>query len=228
MSVPTQLVLPVGRQAEPTFDTFLGAGNREVVARLRDIAVHPQVCRLWLVGGAGFGKSHLLGALAAATRSLGRGAAEALLAGGSVDDLRALAGVATVLVDSVDAVCGDARWEAALLQLCNEQRGAIVFTAACHPAEAGIDLPDLRTRLAAAEVYRLASLLDADRLILRAARARTLGIDLPEDVAAYLLARLPRDAGTLSAAIDALDLAAWREQRRLTVPFVRAVLPDLP
>ena len=57
-------------------------------------------------------------------------------------------------------------------------------------------------------------------------RATALGIELPEDVANYLLARLPRDAASLSAAIDSLDLASWRTQRRLTVPFVRAVLKD--
>ena len=226
VETPVQLVLPVRLTAAPSLDNFQGTANRELLARLRDIASEPQQGRLWLVGSAGSGKSHLLTAVLSAAQTMGRAIATVDVADSSADSLRSVAVAALVVVDGVDGIAGDAAWEASLLQLCNEQRGALVFASRRHPADAGFLLADLRSRLAGCEIYRLAGLTDADRTALLSMRATALGIELPEDVANYLLARLPRDAASLSAAIDSLDLASWRTQRRLTVPFVRAVLKD--
>ena len=226
MAAPIQLVLPVVRRAAPSLDNFLG--NREVVARLRGIAALPQYSRIWLIGGPGSGKTHLVGAVLNAARTAGHRVGEIVPRQAQPDDLRQLAGLDLAGIDGAEAIGGDPAWEAALLQLCNEQRGSIVFTAMRHPADAGVVLPDLRSRLVACEVYRLVGLSDPDRLALLGARAAALGIALPDDVARYLLVRLPRDAATLTAAIDGLDLASWRTQRRLTVPFVRDVLRDKP
>lgn len=228
--MPTQLVLPMAQRAVASLDNFLGLGNAEVVARLRGARAAPGRVRIWLIGAAGAGKTHLLqGALAHAGADGGAdgGAGRAAYIDPAVmqpDDLRALVAVRLLAVDAVDALAADASWEASLLQLCNEQSGALLFAAARHPLDAGFVLPDLRSRLAACEIYRLAALDDADRIALLATRATALGIELPAEVTQYLMTRLPRDAGSLSAAIDRLDLASWRTQRRLTVPFVRAVL----
>ena len=52
-------------------------------------------------------------------------------------------------------------------------------------------------------------------------RAASRGLELTEEVAAYLLRRCPRDLVTLFALLDQLDTASLAAQRRLTIPFVR-------
>jgi hypothetical protein len=57
-------------------------------------------------------------------------------------------------------------------------------------------------------------------------RAAGRGLDLPEDTALYLLRRFPRDMHALGRLLDEMDVASLTAQRRLTVPFVRAILGD--
>jgi DnaA family protein len=60
-------------------------------------------------------------------------------------------------------------------------------------------------------------------------RALARGLDMPDETALYLQRRFPRDLRTLYELLDQIDDAAFREQRRLTVPFIREVLaPYLP
>jgi DnaA family protein len=55
-------------------------------------------------------------------------------------------------------------------------------------------------------------------------RAAWRGLELPAEVARYLLQRTERSNRALFALLDRLDKAALTAQRKLTVPFVRAVL----
>ena len=55
-------------------------------------------------------------------------------------------------------------------------------------------------------------------------RAGYRGLELPEDVARYLLRRLPRDMRALCDWLDRLDTASLAAGRRLTLPFVREVI----
>ena len=222
--MPTQLLLPVVQRAVASLDGFLGAGNAEVVARLRNVLVASMRARIWIIGASGAGKTHLLQGALLAAHAGANSTAGVDPAVTQPDGLRAVTAATVVAIDAADSLAADAQWEASLLQLCNEQTGVLLFAAARHPLDAGFMLPDLRSRLAACEIYRLAALSDADRVALLETRAAGLGIELPLEVTHYLMTRLPRDAGSLSAAIDRLDLASWRAQRRLTVPFVRAVL----
>jgi DnaA family protein len=57
-------------------------------------------------------------------------------------------------------------------------------------------------------------------------RARGRGLELPDEVGRYLLARSARDIPSLLAVLDRLDHASLAAQRRLTVPFVREVLAE--
>ena len=59
-------------------------------------------------------------------------------------------------------------------------------------------------------------------------RAHARGLDLPEETALYLQRRFPRDLPTLYQLLDTIDDAALQAQRRLTVPFIRAVLSPEP
>ncbi|MGH8481573.1 MAG: HdaA/DnaA family protein, partial [Nevskiaceae bacterium] len=104
--------------------------------------------------------------------------------------------------------------------------GRGVVSAPSAPERLPLELPDLRTRLAAAAVYGLKPLSDADRTALLLERARARGLELSPDSARALLERLPRDAGSLVAALDSLDRALLAAQRKLTPAFVQQWLKD--
>jgi len=53
---------------------------------------------------------------------------------------------------------------------------------------------------------------------------RDAGCRLSDEVALFLLNRLPRDTHALMEALEILDKASLREQRRLTTPFVKEAL----
>ena len=48
--------------------------------------------------------------------------------------------------------------------------------------------------------------------------------ELPEETGQFLLRRLPRNMTALCTFLDELDEASLVAQRRLTVPFVKAVM----
>lgn len=244
---PEQLLLRVLPPGEQAFDNFCGRANDEARARLQRLASGEAGAgeagagdpgagvRLWLTGAAGAGKSHLLRATLRAAAQAGRPARYL-----SIGDLQrerareraardpAADGVAMAhapwLLDDVEAIAGDAVAEAELMQLWNETAGTIVFASRLHPGACAWQLPDLRSRLLASEVFRLEPPDDDDLRALLLARAAAVGLALDDEVVPYLLRRLPRDPHSLSLVIEQLDLASWRQRRRVTLPLVREVL----
>ncbi len=69
-------------------------------------------------------------------------------------------------------------------------------------------------------VYQLQPLRDQQLLQALQSRARERGCEIPDDTAAYLLKRLPRDTASLFDMLERLDQASLVAQRKLTVPFV--------
>ena len=230
------LQLPLGVQLSDTasFESYHAGPNAEVVAALRAVADDAGPPLLFVYGPAGSGKSHLLQALVRAAAPA-RGCAYLPLAQFDAADIgEALQGfdqADLACLDDVDAVAGDAGGAVALLRLLDALRahgGRCVIAASAPPERLGAALPDLRTRLTAAATYGLKPLTDADRERLLLDRARARGLELPQDAARALLARLPRDAGSLVDAMDRLDRALLSAQRRLTLSFVQQWLRDHP
>ena len=224
-----QLPLGVTLRFAARFETFVPGDNAAGVAALGAQGAAPLLPAVWLTGGAGPGKTHLLQAVCARAGERGRRAAYLPLA--SLVDLgpEALEGFEALdlaCLDDVDRVLGAARWERRLFSLYNAlaERGSIVFAAAAPPAALAIGLPDLASRLRAAAVFRLVPLGEAAQAEALEARARHRGIELPPESLQYLLRRAPRDFPTLCRILDELDVAQLAAQRRLTIPLVRETL----
>ena len=116
-----------------------------------------------------------------------------------------------ICIDDLDAVAGESSWEAALFALYERAQtsGArFLITAAANPRHLGLAMPELRTRLGAGWVYHLHALTDEEKLAALRLRARQRGLDLPDDVAAYILVRHARDTHALFGLLDRLDRAA--------------------
>lgn len=228
--------LPLGVQLSDaaSFESYHAGPNAELVAALRALARGAGPPLLFLFGPVGSGKSHLLQAL---TREAAHDRACAYLPlarFGAADAAEALEGFEQadlVCVDDVDALAAAPAGALALLRLLDQLRAGgarCVLAATAPPERLGLTLSDLRTRLSAAALYGMRPLTDADREALLLERARARGLELPGDAARALLARLPRDAGSLVAALDRLDRDLLTAQRRLTLAFVQQWLRDHP
>lgn len=220
-----QLPLGVRLHSRATFDSFAWAGNAAAQPVLRAFADGSGAQLLTLHGPAGSGKSHLAqaccaGCPASAYLPLG------LLAAQGPGVLEGADTLALLAVDELEAVVGLAPWEQALFHLYNEGLAAGVRMLFCAREPAGglpWRLPDLRSRLQHPLALALVPLDEAQQLEVLQGEARQRGMELPTEVAHYLQRRLPRDMGSLVAALEQLDTASLAEQRRLTIPFIRQV-----
>ena len=185
----------------PTFDNFVAGANAAAVASVRAAVRGEGERAVYLWGDAASGRSHLL---AAAARTAGVV---------TCDDVHLLDDAGQI--DAFDAF--------------NRARAAgVAFIAAgdAPPAQLAVRA-DLRTRLGSGLVFQLQALGDEAKAGALRAQAASRGMTLPDEVAGYLLRRLPRDLGTQLAVLDALDRYSLAQKRALTLPLVREALEAL-
>ena len=186
-------------------------------------------CNL-IIGASGSGKSHLLYAACVQAQELGL--TSQLL---SLEDFKAwsprildqLEELDLVCLDNIQAIAGDVSWQVAVFDLYNrmtEQGKALIIVADQAPTELGITLPDLVSRLQACTSFQLRLLGDEDKQKLLQQKARLRGMELPDEVARFLLNRQQRDIRELVQILDLLDKASIVHQRKLTIPFVKDML----
>jgi len=225
-----QLPLPVRLRASSVFASFFAGPNQAAVQTLSAATVGERPPVIWLYGTYGAGKTHLLQALCARAGECGQAAAYLPLREWATQDADVLSGcesLAFLCLDDFGAIAGNASWERAVFRLYTELEetgGRMIVAADAPPAALAIRLRDLASRLAAGAVLRLQPLKDDEQVVALRLRATQLGLELPDDVAQFLLRRLPRDMTSLCAALEKLDEASLATQRRLTVPFVRGLL----
>lgn len=210
-----QLPLPLAEAAShDAADLVADASNAAALAWLDRPGAWP-LRRLALHGPVGVGKSHML--RAAAVRHGWR-----LLQGPALTAAEALAPAAGTALDAADAAPETALFH--LINRCAEAGAPLLLAARQAPARWPASLPDLVSRLRATLAVPIGPPSEA---LLGALLAKLLAdrqLRVPQDVQAFLLARLPRDAAALAGAVAALDAAALARQAAITRPFARAVL----
>lgn len=224
-----QLALEVQLADYARLDSFYGGPNVAVLEAVRHAAVTSGSQVHWIWGASGSGRSHLLQAAVAEAGAHGAACAWLPLASGELAPgmLDGMGRLDLLCVDDVDTVAGDTHWERALFGVFEELRataGRLLVTAASPVGQAGFRLPDLASRLASGPTWRLRPLNDDEILLALQRRSSWRGLELPADVARFLLQRTERSNKALFALLDTLDKAALAAQRKLTVPFVRQVL----
>lgn len=229
-----QLPLNVRLRDSSSFDNYWSGRNREAVACLKAALVgdgRPAETFIYLWGEPGTGRTHLLEAACHMAHAHGRSAAYVPLA-----EARNLAPAlledreltALVCLDDLDTIVGDKDWEQALFALTERRRAsrsALVVSARRAPAQLGLALPDLASRLAWGLVYQLHGLSDDDKLDAIRLRAGRRGLALSDEVIRYILQRYARDLHSLFGLLDRLDQASLAQQRRITIPFLRGLEP---
>ena len=218
----------------PTDQRFSGfVGSELVVDALQRTAQDEQRDWIFVAGVAASGKTHLLLATAALASEAGRRVAYLPLqhARGHLRDLLAQQEQAElVALDGLESIVGEREDEVALFDFHNRARAAgsvVLYAAREAPANLGIALPDLRSRLAQCLQLSLAALDEDGRREVLQRRAEARGLVLDEAVLDYLFRRVGRDLGSLTQLLERLDRASLAAQRRITVPFLRGLIEPL-
>ena len=234
MTKPQQLSLSVSLNDDATFSNFYAPDttpNAQVLNAVRQQIDSANEPFLYLWGASGCGLTHLLQAACHQAQSLGKYFQYFPLRdlmGYSPDELFAgLEELDLVCLDGLDAVINHKEWELALFTLYNRLRDSgklLLVAAVVGPRELPVTLPDLASRLQWGATFHVHSLDDAEKQQALQCRARARGLELNDDVASFIIQRLPRDMNELFVQLNRLDHASLAEQRKLTIPFVKKIL----
>jgi DnaA family protein len=193
-----QLALGISPPPQPTLDNFVPGANAELLSRLRELQAGKFADNvLYLWGEPGSGKSHLLQACAGPN-----------------------------IVDDVEKL--DEASQISLFNAINEARqsGAVVLASGNAPPAQLPLREDLKSRLAWGLVYQVKLLSDEERSTYLRAEAARRGMQLPDEVVAYLLTHMRRDLRSLAAILDRLDQVSLELKRPITLPLLREALKE--
>jgi DnaA family protein len=227
----SQLPLTLRWPVQQRLETFVTGDNGAAIALVRD-AAGGGAQWLFLAGGCGSGKTHLLLAACAQASAQQRHAqyvSLAKLGGDKAVSIRAFGGSDLLALDDLDAIVGERDCEHALFDLynrCKVEKSTLLFAASAPPAQLGLGLPDLVSRLSACTQVLLKPLEDVARRSAVRQHAQARGLELDDAVLDWLFAHTARDLGSLTAFLERIDRAALAAQRRVTVPFLRTLLAD--
>lgn len=214
-----QLPLALPHRTALGREDFLVAPSNAAAVALIDRWPHWPSHAVLLVGPAGSGKSHLVevwrqvsGARRVAAGSLRAADVPTLL------DTGALA---------LEDAPGERLDETALFHLLNlaHQQGArLLITAATHPAQWRVALPDLASRLRAAPAIELGPPDDEllRGVLVKLFADRQLAVDEP--LVSFLLTRMPRSLDAARLLIAEIDRRALEERAEVTRNFAARVL----
>ena len=236
MTNTSQLALSVQLPDDETFDSYLSEANKTVVSQLAlfiertDQSQSSQPRSFYLFGLTGVGKSHLLHACSAYASQLTKtsvclSCAELLEL--SVEFLDGLEKINVICLDDIQLIAGNKIWQQAIFDLYNrvlEQNNCLLISGDQSVGQLGLTLPDLVSRLSWGLTEQLKPLNDGDKVIALQFRASKRGLVLSDEAANFLLNRLSREMANLISSLDILDKASIREQRKITIPFIKDVL----
>jgi DnaA family protein len=226
----SQLALGIFLRDDATFNNFYAESNSQLCVGLKASSSGEGERFHYLWGSTGVGRTHLLQACCHHAsqfdlRSVYLPMNDILqLSPHCLDDLESLA---LVCIDDIHLIARNSVWEEAFFHFYNRMQFTstrLVVAAGCAPADLGLSLRDLSSRLSACLVFHMHGLSDEGKLRALQMHAKTRGLDLPNDVGQFVLRRCLRDMSTLCAVLDKLDEASLAAQRKLTVPFVKSVL----
>ena len=226
-----QYILPIHELDTETFDNFDADNNQVLCQSLFDNFAHLKQHFFYIFGAKSSGKTHILKAANNLFLQQEKSSIYIPLTKThyfTPEILDELEELELVCLDDLDAIAGNDEWEIAIFDLFNrikETGKTLLLMTADQPVQnLAIKLPDLRSRLSWGESYKLAELSDDKKAKVLQQAARARGLELPDEVAKFLLTRLDRDLTYLLSVLDKLDKASLQAQRKLTIPFVKSAL----
>lgn len=224
-----QIPLQLMPHRDSRFKDFVSGPNSAVVDALKHM-LDEAGSHIFLYGGEGSGKTHLLNALCYEMRERdGRAFYLALkrLPKDAIASLQGLEKLDLVCVDDLHVIAGEDDWEEALFHCFNRIReagGRLLVSSRVRLSALELGLPDLASRLGWGLRLPLLPLEDDDKLSVINLHCAALGFDLPDEVQKYLLKHHDRSLKALLQTVEKLHHAALTHKRRITIPLAREVL----
>lgn len=224
-----QLSLAVQLKDPATFDNFFVGKNQLLVNELKR-QLDDGDRFIFITGNLGDGRSHLLQASCDYADKLGKSSFYLSLADHKEyqcqDIFERLDDFDLVCLDDIDAVIGLAQWEEALFHLfnrLNDSNVCLLMASKQTPRQLSPRLADLGSRLSAGSLYQI-KVTEGHYLDVFTFRAGLRGIEISQELLQFIDYRSQRDTATLMELLNRLDEASLKEQRKLTIPFVKSVM----
>lgn len=225
-----QLPLAISPDRNATFENFYTTpSNQMAVAVLSDLLSNRDEHFFYLWGEAKSGVTHLLEAVQnkAAMLTIQYLPLKELIGYSPADVIEGIDQLDMVCIDDLELIIEHRPWQEALFHLFNrlrDQRKYLLIGSHFSPRHLNLPLADLQSRLQWGTVFNIHPLSESEKRQAMQFRAQRLGMQLPDEVANYLLQRVERSTGQLFELLKRLDHASLAEQRRLTIPFVKKIL----
>ena len=231
MQEPVQLSLGVTLKEDTTFEHFYPGKNALALKALQAFAAGSTERFLLIWGSSDCGVSHLLQACCHSAIAFGANALylplKELKDFAPQEVLEGLDALDVVCIDDIEHVLGNAAWEKGLFHLYNRLKDAgkrLVIAGHCAPGAIQTLLPDLKSRILGCVIFQIHTLDDEEKSHALQLRASARGLELSDEVITFILNRTVRSTSELFQVLDRLDQASLQQQRKITVPFVKAVL----
>lgn len=132
-----------------------------------------------------------------------------------------------ILVEDIQSIHD----ETVLFHLFNavreNEKASMLLTASAHPNHMNIRLPDLKSRLLAAQ---LAGLELPDEPLLETLFTKHFSdhqLKVSPEVITYLVSRSERSFSNVASIVETLDRLALTHKRNITIPFIKEMAPQL-
>lgn len=234
-----QLALPISLVENKTFESLIVGQNRQLIEHVQALIRHdfsiqtysPSQRLCVISGGPSSGKTHLL---LSATDYADKNDLSTQYIDAKVllefpqSVLHQFADKDVVCIDNINAIQHIKSWQIAIFDLINQfletRKRLLLF--ACNKAVNGLEfeLTDLLTRLQWGINFTLHELSDDAKGCAIKQRAKQIGLSLQDDCVRFLVTRGNRDLKTLMQNVETLDKASLRQQRKVTLPFLKQVL----
>jgi DnaA family protein len=211
---------PVGYSLECWIET---EQHRMIMSHVGDSLIGNSA-ELWLYGAPGVGKTHL-GLLIAARFQFDYYDCSDISPELASELFEYLDVGTGVVLDRVDRWLHNATSESALFSWWKRKENGLVLISETSPrADEFITLSDLASRAHAAMILPLDGLDDDGIGCLFQCQLERLGIELAPEVVRFLNPRLPRNPAKLMDLLAAMDQESLRDQRKITVPWLKQLL----
>ncbi len=174
---------------------------------------------LVLAGPPGAGKTHLA--------EIWRARTSALLAGPRdvrTEHIPSLLASGRLVLEDMPGRAPDETAMFHLINMARETGAAVLAVSREYPSRWPVSLPDLKSRLKAAQVVRLGAPDDA---LLRAVLVKLFAdrqMKVGEGVISYMLLRMERSLAAARALVEEIDRRALEERANVTRPFVARLM----
>jgi len=227
-----QLPLAIQLNESANFGNYISPDDHFLIDSLKQLIVSSEFSVIYLWGGIGSGKTHLLQAVCHQASQINETVCYLPMAELIQQPpvmLDGLENISVICIDDLQSISGHADWQQAVFHLFNSVQavgGRIVFSGNASPREMGLSLQDLISRLEWGPVFHIQVLGDDQKIAALKLRAMQRGLELETEPARFLLNRFPRDLNALFEVLDKLDRESLIKQRRLTIPFIREIFPE--